>query len=64
MLRFIDNCHGNINGAIAFAHTDSYDYTFIDDGYKPTKQQIKWFDKNKKYLSFNQKHYFEVMLDK
>lgn len=64
MLRFIDNCHGNINGAIAFAHTDSYDYAFIDDGYKPTRQQIKWFDKNKKYLSFNQKHYFELMLNK
>ncbi|CUO91144.1 Uncharacterised protein [Clostridium baratii] len=64
MLDFINNKHGNCDGAIIFANTDIYDYAFIDDGYKPTRQQIKWFDKNKKYLSFNQKHYFELMLNK
>lgn len=62
MLGFIDNCHGNINGAIAFQYTDIYDYAFIDDGYKATKHQIKWFEKNKKYLSIEQKRDFEVMI--
>lgn len=63
MLNFIDNCHGNINGAITFHHTDKYDYAFIDDEYKATKQQIKWFKKNKKYLSYNQKQCLEIMVN-
>lgn len=62
MLEFIDNGHGNCNGSIVFQHKYSYDYAVIDDGYKPTKQQIKWFDKNKEYLSVEQRGYFELMM--
>ncbi|MDQ0149330.1 hypothetical protein J2S18_001260, partial [Eubacterium multiforme] len=64
MLNFIDNCHGNIKGAVVFQNTDVYNYAFIDDGYKPTKQQIKWFERNKKYLSVEQKQGFELMINK
>ncbi|MFC4782196.1 hypothetical protein ACFO6R_13175, partial [Eubacterium multiforme] len=30
MLNFIDNCHGNIKGAVVFQNTDVYNYAFID----------------------------------
>lgn len=70
-IKFIDNGRQNLNGAVVFSigyetgvGADCDSYVKMDTSWsKLSRYQIRWYNKNKKYLNERQIHIFERYLN-